>query len=171
MYPMRFYKRQMEGLFMPTFKEFQQQIGEWGNTTFPTSTVDSVLAHMKEEAVELRALPRTEEAADMGLLLTHVAYKSGFDLFEELDKLPEKGPRTTRRAEHEYVDGVMRAHDILQRERTPAAAAELFAALIEFCYHQGTSLRSAMEAKFEINQRRTWQPTQNANGYQKHVEA
>jgi NTP pyrophosphatase (non-canonical NTP hydrolase) len=75
-----------------TLDEFQNEIGAWGDTTFPQSTPDTVLAHFWEEAQEFTAESlsigrgtvhrREEEAADVLLLLLHFAHKTGFSLMD-----------------------------------------------------------------------------------------
>jgi NTP pyrophosphatase (non-canonical NTP hydrolase) len=81
---------------------FQQQVGIWGDATFPGSTTDTVLSHLTEELLELRGVPKhilpdvmavieayenrvplsndAEEAADVLILLLHFCHKLGYDL-------------------------------------------------------------------------------------------
>lgn len=85
--------------------DFQREVGEWGEATFPQSTPASIAAHLLDEAVEAQeavaravwresdALPDlmrerhraevAEEAADVYLLLLHLAHRYGFDLETE----------------------------------------------------------------------------------------
>jgi len=85
---------------------FQEQVGIWAEVTFPESTTHTVLAHLTEELLELRGVPKetipdimavieayedrdvrtndAEEAADIGILLIHFAYKLGFSLMDEM---------------------------------------------------------------------------------------
>ena len=69
-----------------TLDECQDDIGAWGDATFPHSTIDTVMAHLAEEVAEFfddwRAGRETqeEEAADVLLLLLHYAHKRGFSL-------------------------------------------------------------------------------------------
>jgi NTP pyrophosphatase (non-canonical NTP hydrolase) len=71
---------------------FQREVGEWGNTTFPQSTPNTIIAHLTDEVEEIRGeLARgvgridaniAEEAADCYMLLLHLAHRIGFDLAE-----------------------------------------------------------------------------------------
>ena len=83
-------------------KAFQEQVGAWGDETFPHSTPASVVAHLMDEVGELAddiahanndGIP--SEAADCFLLLLHTAHKCGFDLQEEAERkfLVNKGRR------------------------------------------------------------------------------
>lgn len=70
---------------MSDLEKLQRAVGEWGNATFPTSTTDSILAHLRDEVAELsEAEPthRAQEAADCLLLLLHFAHRHGFSLFD-----------------------------------------------------------------------------------------
>lgn len=79
-----------------TLDEFQNEIGGWGNLTFPKSTPETVLAHFREEVAEflevapmMPELPdydEAEEAADVFLLLLHFAHKKGFSLFDVTER-------------------------------------------------------------------------------------
>jgi len=73
----------------PTLSDLQLAVGNWGAVTFPGATYEQMLAHLSEEVNELAFAivynaPESiaEETADCLLLLLHVAYKTGFDLFE-----------------------------------------------------------------------------------------
>lgn len=82
----------------------QQEVGTWGDTTFPLSVPRSVMAHLSDEITELAdevdaftdcadATTRAalaEEAADCFLLLLHLAHKCGFDLNEAAQAKFEK---------------------------------------------------------------------------------
>ena len=63
--------------------DFQREVGEWGNLTFPKGTPDSLVAHLKKEVDELGETHDPEEAADCLLLLLHHAHKCGYDLVIE----------------------------------------------------------------------------------------
>lgn len=65
----------------------QRMVGEWGNRTFPQSTPDTILAHLRDEIDELIEARETGEdvaveAADCFLLLLHFAYRNGFGLVD-----------------------------------------------------------------------------------------
>lgn len=76
--------------------EFQREVGEWGRETFPNSTPETIAAHLKKEAKELKEAidlrngdeiwPVTEELADVFLLLLHLSHRYGLDLIEEGQK-------------------------------------------------------------------------------------
>lgn len=60
-------------------------IGEWQARTFPTSTPQSVLAHLRKELRELEADPSNgEELADCIMLLFALATKANLDLSAEI---------------------------------------------------------------------------------------
>ena len=76
--------------------DLQRTIGEWGEATFPDSTPATIMMHLREEVDELaRAIALdnpsytsrdanvqavAEEAADVYLILLHIAHRIGFDL-------------------------------------------------------------------------------------------
>lgn len=95
----------------------QMEVGDWGAVTFPSATLESITAHLMEEAEELNAdctvqgpeegmASRDEikmEAADCLLLLMHVAYREGFSLIEAArEKLIVNKGRTWAPAEGGY---------------------------------------------------------------------
>lgn len=65
---------------------FQQEVGEWAAVTFPREGIESVVAHLREEAEELvRAATgetASEEAADVLLPLLQVGYRREFSLMD-----------------------------------------------------------------------------------------
>lgn len=78
-------------------QSLQEIVGEWGEITFPNSTLLSIMAHLREEVAELdhevrAGLPKHgparyfvqvaigEELADCYLLLLHLAHRVGIDL-------------------------------------------------------------------------------------------
>lgn len=71
-------------------KSFTDRVGEWGEATFPHSTLQSILTHLRtEEIPELEDAITSgdpaaiiEEAVDNVLLLTHLVYRSGGDLWQ-----------------------------------------------------------------------------------------
>ena len=65
---------------------FQIQVGEWGDRTFPNGTPESIVAHLKREVKELAESHVPEEAADCFLLLLHHAHRCGYDLMIEAFK-------------------------------------------------------------------------------------
>ena len=68
----------------------QDEIGAWGDATFPNGDRYGVVSHFREEVREFLdvadSIPNNpqydeaEEAADVFLLLLHFAHKVGFDL-------------------------------------------------------------------------------------------
>lgn len=84
---------------MKDLDDFQREVGEWGEATFPESNAVSIARHLNEEVRELQiALDSAvvtafsglridessirEEVADCMLLLTHLAHQIGFSLFD-----------------------------------------------------------------------------------------
>lgn len=138
------------------FEAFAQEAAIWQDATFPTATVDSVLAHMREEVEEIahaKSWEVAQEAADIGLLLLAFAQKQGFSLFDSLD-LIDHGRR--RAAPGTEYDGIHAAFDVLNVERTPKAAGRLFCDLIVCCVDRLSSLQAEMQRKIEINKTRKW---------------
>jgi DNA adenine methylase len=87
--------------------DFTTRVGQWGERTFPESTPVSIAKHLQEEAREvLQACEQhvaevaagnaegalfthdriREEAADVFLILQHLAYRLGFDLEEAAEE-------------------------------------------------------------------------------------
>lgn len=67
----------------------QREVGEWGDKTFPVSTVSSVLAHFQKEVKELveaysNGQADPSEIADCQLLLIHLAHKTGASIRDEV---------------------------------------------------------------------------------------
>lgn len=73
-------------LFHRLFWDFQEDVGNWGDTTFPNSNQQSIIAHLKKEVVELSENNNPVEVADCLLLLLYHAHKGGYDLFQEAQK-------------------------------------------------------------------------------------
>ena len=77
---------------MKSLDELQREIGEWGDATFPMSTIDSVMSHLSEEFVEFfddwrNGRDEQEiEAADCLVLLMHYAHKNGFSLSDAVER-------------------------------------------------------------------------------------
>lgn len=67
---------------MNSFEQFVNEVVTWQRETFPQSTTESVLSHLREEIQELQDDRSPEEAADVLLLLLAFADKEGFDLLE-----------------------------------------------------------------------------------------
>lgn len=72
---------------------FQLEVGRWAEIAFPQATDRSIVAHLRREAVELeeaaaidwpspveRSFELGQEAADVYLLLLHLAHRHGFSL-------------------------------------------------------------------------------------------
>ncbi len=75
----------------PTNRDLQREISSWATVTFPGQTVESKLAHLKDEVDELIQAPGDgEEMADCVILLFNLAELQGFDLIEEARRKMEK---------------------------------------------------------------------------------
>lgn len=59
---------------------FQAEVNYWQAATFPESTVESVLKHLRREVRELSRTKRSVEAADVFLLLLAFCGKRGLSL-------------------------------------------------------------------------------------------
>ena len=88
----------------PFEQPLQDRVGKWGERTFPTSTEESIFAHMIDECMELgEAMEEydrgslttdplvvkgkvAEEAADVYLLLLHLAHRYNIDLHEAAEE-------------------------------------------------------------------------------------
>jgi NTP pyrophosphatase (non-canonical NTP hydrolase) len=68
---------------------FQEEVGEWGNKTFPKNTPDTIVNHLCREVLELAEGHDPEEAADCFLLLLHHAHRGGYSLLKEARKKHE----------------------------------------------------------------------------------
>lgn len=69
------------------FWSLQYDIGEWSDKTFPNSTTQTIIAHLKREVAELEASGAGSELADCFLLLLHYAHKRKLHSYQEiLDK-------------------------------------------------------------------------------------
>jgi hypothetical protein len=61
--------------------DLQYQVGKWADATFPDSTQETIIAHMRDEInTELSPDCNEDELADIALLLMHLAHKRGVDL-------------------------------------------------------------------------------------------
>lgn len=88
---------------MLNLESLQERVGVWGLETFPQSTLETIAAHLCEEAAELRARASehvkdagngldvlasyerdkmAEEAADVLLLLLHLCHRAEIDLLD-----------------------------------------------------------------------------------------
>jgi dCMP deaminase len=71
---------------VPTLESVLTEVAAWGRETFPASTDSGKFSHLREEVGELEAEPdRAEEAADVLMILAHIAAAHGY-----LDRLPEE---------------------------------------------------------------------------------
>ena len=62
-----------------------KEIARWAAETFPDSTPDAKLAHLRREFRELEAAPADpEEIADCIMILVHLGEGQGFDMEAEL---------------------------------------------------------------------------------------
>ena len=78
---------------MKTLDEFQNEVGAWGDATFPNSTWATVASHFEEEAAEFMDALRggrqekiEGELADSFLLLMQFAHKTGVSLYEAAER-------------------------------------------------------------------------------------
>jgi len=62
----------------------QDEIGAWGDKTFPGSTPSSVLKHLQKEINELITDKNSVEAADCVMLIIHFAHKMRFSLLDAI---------------------------------------------------------------------------------------
>lgn len=85
---------------MKTLDEFQKEVGEWGEVTFPKSYINSVIDHFDDESKELIGnfkdeegnrfsfvsyTNADEEAADCVLLLLHYCHKRDISLMQLME--------------------------------------------------------------------------------------
>lgn len=92
---------------MKTLDEFQKEVGEWGDTTFPKSTLNSVVAHFSDESSEFiesfdnwytgknDILQCDVEAADCALLLLHYCFKRKISLMGLMQWKMEQNKKRT----------------------------------------------------------------------------
>lgn len=67
--------------------KLQETVGTWGEQTFPKATLRSIVTHLEEEVGELKEAIEAEsnvmeEAADIYLMLLHIAHKMNSSLDE-----------------------------------------------------------------------------------------
>ena len=67
-------------------KNFQDEVGEWGDIVFTKSTPHNIVTHLRREVNELSESHSPEEGADCFLLLLHHAHECGYDLMAEAIK-------------------------------------------------------------------------------------
>lgn len=103
---------------MKDIEQFQERVGEWGKSTFPHSTTQTILAHLRDEITELIEADRDsplatdlhqEEAADCFILLLHYAHRRGFSLFDAgvvKAAINERRTWSTSKNERGYFDHV-----------------------------------------------------------------
>lgn len=64
--------------------QFQREVSEWAQATFPHQTAESKLAHMLKEVDELKQEPADgEEMANIFILLLNLAEMNGHDLMQQ----------------------------------------------------------------------------------------
>jgi len=67
------------------FDELINDIGEWGNSTFPKATQKSIIAHLKSKVnKELTPNCNPDELANIFILLAHLVQKRGLSLYDEV---------------------------------------------------------------------------------------
>lgn len=89
----------------------QQKIGEWGDMTFPRSTLYSLLAHLAEEVAELTRATSfaelSEELADVQHLLFHLAHRHGISLHDAtVEKFEKNQQRIWAQTDRGYAKHV-----------------------------------------------------------------
>lgn len=63
-------------------EELFKEIVEWAEATFPRSTPESIVNHLKEEILELEAKNNDPlEIADCVIMLFHLAHKHNIDVY------------------------------------------------------------------------------------------
>lgn len=91
---------------------FQNKVSDWANSTFPNSSLNSKLLHIKEELDEILENPQDiKEWADVLLIYMHAAKSQGFtlsdifksaeDKFIEIQSRKWKNPDKNRVVRHE----------------------------------------------------------------------
>jgi len=70
--------------------DLQDDVGLWGEETFPNATSHSIICHLEKEVKELKGYlldsQLKEECADCFLLLLHLAHRGRFSLLDEARK-------------------------------------------------------------------------------------
>jgi len=73
----------------------QAEVGQWADKTFPHSNDKSKIEHIRDEIDELNAAPSDPfEAADIFLIMLHLAYSKNYDLYDkalQLENLDDVG--------------------------------------------------------------------------------
>lgn len=68
---------------MSELTQFQSEVNKWQTETFPASTANSKIAHLRQEIEELAEHPKdAAEMADILILLCGIASLAGVDLLE-----------------------------------------------------------------------------------------
>lgn len=94
--------------------EFQREVSQWAQATFPHQTPHSKMCHLEKEIKELREdLNDTEEMADCFILLLNLCEMAGGDLFEAAKRKMEKNRK--RKWGTPDADGV--CHHISQNSK------------------------------------------------------
>jgi hypothetical protein len=144
-----------------TLTSLQQRINAWCQETFPEQTPETILAHLREEVVELKERGTAEEAADCLILLLAWSAQSNVPLLAE-------DSRAALLARLRHI-----ADDLhfLEVNGLPARSAALFflATLAAWAAMSDVDLLAAAEAKHAVNLTRRWQ--RGADGIHRHVPA
>lgn len=65
--------------------DWQDNVGAWGEKTFPDATEETIIAHLRDEVNnELHPGCSDEELADVALLLLNLAHKRGTRLVDAM---------------------------------------------------------------------------------------
>jgi len=70
-------------------KDLQNRVGKWASKAFPHSDNHAKIEHIRDEIKELKESPNDPfEAADIYLILLHLAHSNAFNLMEHTDAYP-----------------------------------------------------------------------------------
>lgn len=75
---------------MTDFRDFEKEMCDWGDETFPNGTPETIIAHLKRELIELEQAVdsngQAEEVADCFMMLLHLARKTNRDILAEAQR-------------------------------------------------------------------------------------
>ena len=71
--------------FIWDVEDWQDNVGKWAEKTFPQSSQESIIAHLRDEVNnEIGVDCDPDELADCVMLLLHLAHKRGIHLDQEM---------------------------------------------------------------------------------------